>query len=217
MSKWCCRDKPERKVDSRVSSAPGQVKHRLGRKVVGGAHLRFFELHEPEPSESQPTPQANVKLIRRLVLKERFARLPPRPDPALLVILSIIHHRVPPRLLFPPLEPPHSLPNDSHDFLIVALDEQEIGQRLEVAVPVRVQEVDRLGRDERADGAVVGERGEQDGRRARVLLRVGEEGRKLPQGSGVMRQEGQKRAERFDSLRDSETSGSAPGCRPPAR
>jgi hypothetical protein len=33
-----------------------------------------FELHEPEPSESQPTPQANVKLIRRLVLKERFAR-----------------------------------------------------------------------------------------------------------------------------------------------
>jgi hypothetical protein len=38
-------------------------------EVVGGAHLRFFELHEPEPSESQPTPQANVKLIRRLVLK----------------------------------------------------------------------------------------------------------------------------------------------------
>jgi hypothetical protein len=35
-----------------------------------------------------------------VVLKERFARLPPRPDPALLVILSIIHHRVPPRLLF---------------------------------------------------------------------------------------------------------------------
>jgi hypothetical protein len=57
----------------------------------------------------------------------------------------------------------------------------------------------------------------QEGRRARVLLRVGEEGRELPQGSGVVRQEGQKSAERFDSLRGSETSGSAPGCRPPAR
>lgn len=166
-----------------------------------GAHLRLFELHEPEPRQSEPTPQPHIEFIRRLVFKEGIVLAPIGPHPALLVILPIVHHPVPPRLLLPSLQPPDPLPNNAHDLLVVPLEEEKVGEHLEVAVAVRVQEVDRLGRDERADGAVVGEgREEQDGR-ARVLLRVGEERGELTEDARVVRERSQEGAEGFDRLR----------------
>lgn len=118
-------------------------------------HLRLFDHAHTEPRQSKAAPQAYIELVRGRLLEAERRLFPPDPHLALIVVLPVVLRLIPPAFLLPPLQPPHTLPHDPHHLGVVALQKEEVGERLEVGVAVRVEVADRLGRDERDERAVV--------------------------------------------------------------